>query len=157
MLNIMISKREEQAFLILLMMFHKSVDSLQEQRPSQRDAFRHHQPVRVSSVCVDLESLIQEEMSQRKLSETVCTNDQKPKGVQHRSRTTFTQEQSKALEQGRNPSSMTHMTHIYKTLNKYSNACLCLLTQSSPTASMQTCTPERSCQPRSNSPRKPSR
>lgn len=107
MLNIMINKREDKAFLIVLMMFHKSVGSLQEQKPTQRDAFRHHQPVHVSSVCVDLESLVQEEMSQRKLSETVCTDDQKPKGVQHRSRTTFTQEQSKALEQGRNPPSMT--------------------------------------------------
>lgn len=32
--------------------------------------------------------------------ETVSSNDQKPKGVQYRNRTTFTPEQSRALEQG---------------------------------------------------------
>ncbi|XP_075886498.1 paired box protein Pax-4 [Nelusetta ayraudi] len=50
----------------------------------------------------DLESLIQEETSQRTQSDTGCsdqTDEQKPNGAQHRSRTTFTQEQSKALEQ----------------------------------------------------------
>ncbi|XP_045928299.1 paired box protein Pax-4 [Micropterus dolomieu] len=47
----------------------------------------------------DFDSLIQEEVSVRKMSETLCNNDQKPKDVQHRNRTTFTPEQSKALEQ----------------------------------------------------------
>ncbi|XP_035534940.1 paired box protein Pax-4 [Morone saxatilis] len=47
----------------------------------------------------DLDSLIQEEVNKRKIFETVCSNDQKPKGVQHRNRTTFTPEQSTALEQ----------------------------------------------------------
>ncbi|XP_029318367.1 LOW QUALITY PROTEIN: paired box protein Pax-4 [Cottoperca gobio] len=47
----------------------------------------------------DLDSLIQEEVRERKMFEAVCSNDQKPKGVQHRNRTTFTPEQSSALEQ----------------------------------------------------------
>ncbi|XP_029902287.1 paired box protein Pax-4 [Myripristis murdjan] len=38
-------------------------------------------------------------MSERVLSETVCSSNQKPKGPQHRSRTTFSPEQSRALEQ----------------------------------------------------------
>lgn len=54
----------------------------------------------VCVICTDFDSLIQEEVSVRKMSETLCNNDQKPKGVQHRNRTTFTPEQSKALEQG---------------------------------------------------------
>ncbi|XP_076578471.1 paired box protein Pax-4 [Chaetodon auriga] len=45
------------------------------------------------------DSLIQEEVNETKMCETVCSNDQKPKGVQHRNRTTFTLEQSTALEQ----------------------------------------------------------
>ncbi|GLD48401.1 paired box protein Pax-4-like protein [Lates japonicus] len=44
-------------------------------------------------------SLIQQEMSQKEMLETACSSDQKPKGVQHRNRTTFTPEQSRALEQ----------------------------------------------------------
>ncbi|XP_037617205.1 paired box protein Pax-4 [Sebastes umbrosus] len=47
----------------------------------------------------DLDSLIQDEVNRRKMSETECSNDQKPKGSQHRNRTTFTPEQSTALEQ----------------------------------------------------------
>ncbi|KAF3859227.1 hypothetical protein F7725_021626 [Dissostichus mawsoni] len=48
----------------------------------------------------DLDSLIQEEVNERKMFEAVCSSDQKPKGVQQRNRTTFTPEQSTALEQG---------------------------------------------------------
>ncbi|KAK1906694.1 Paired box protein Pax-4 [Dissostichus eleginoides] len=47
----------------------------------------------------DLDSLIQEEVNERKMFEAVCSSDQKPKGVQQRNRTTFTPEQSTALEQ----------------------------------------------------------
>ncbi|KAK5848888.1 hypothetical protein PBY51_008575 [Eleginops maclovinus] len=47
----------------------------------------------------DLDSLIQEEVNERTMFEAVCSNDQKPKGVQQRNRTTFTPEQSTALEQ----------------------------------------------------------
>ncbi|XP_068572923.1 paired box protein Pax-4 [Cebidichthys violaceus] len=47
----------------------------------------------------DFDSLIQEEVRERKTSETACRIDQKPEGVQHRNRTTFTPEQSAALEQ----------------------------------------------------------
>ncbi|XP_032361716.1 paired box protein Pax-4 [Etheostoma spectabile] len=45
------------------------------------------------------DSLIQEEVIERKISQTVCSTDQKPKAVQQRNRTTFTPEQSTALEQ----------------------------------------------------------
>ncbi|KAG8005602.1 Paired box protein Pax-4, partial [Nibea albiflora] len=47
----------------------------------------------------DCDHLIQEEVSETKILETVCSSEQKPKGVQHRNRTTFTPEQCKALEQ----------------------------------------------------------
>ncbi|XP_034382733.1 paired box protein Pax-4 [Cyclopterus lumpus] len=47
----------------------------------------------------DLDALIQEEVKGGKMSETASSNDRKPRGVQHRNRTTFTQEQSSALEQ----------------------------------------------------------
>ncbi|KAM6896122.1 paired box protein Pax-4 [Lycodopsis pacificus] len=47
----------------------------------------------------DCGSLIQEEVKEGKMSETACRIDQKPEGVQHRNRTTFTPEQSTALEQ----------------------------------------------------------
>ncbi|KAM9334652.1 paired box protein Pax-4 [Symphorus nematophorus] len=48
----------------------------------------------------DFDYLIQEEVNERSLFETVCSNDQKTKGVNHhRNRTTFTLEQSTALEQ----------------------------------------------------------
>ncbi|XP_028426843.1 paired box protein Pax-4 isoform X1 [Perca flavescens] len=47
----------------------------------------------------DSDSLIQEEVIERKMSETVRNNDQKPKTFQQRNRTTFTPEQSAALEQ----------------------------------------------------------
>ncbi|KAI3366385.1 hypothetical protein L3Q82_000543 [Scortum barcoo] len=47
----------------------------------------------------DFDSLIQEEVDERKIFETVCSSDQKPKGAHHRNRTTFTPEQSTALEQ----------------------------------------------------------
>ncbi|TNN55774.1 Paired box protein Pax-4 [Liparis tanakae] len=47
----------------------------------------------------DLDALIQEEVKGGKKSETVCSDDRQLKGVQHRNRTTFTQEQSSALEQ----------------------------------------------------------
>ncbi|XP_056223903.1 paired box protein Pax-4 isoform X2 [Seriola aureovittata] len=46
-----------------------------------------------------LDSLIQEDGNQRAMFETVSSNDQKPKGVQQRNRTTFSPEQSRALEQ----------------------------------------------------------
>ncbi|XP_059182338.1 paired box protein Pax-4 [Centropristis striata] len=46
-----------------------------------------------------LDSLIEEEVNERKMSETACSNNQKPKGAQHRNRTTFTSQQSTALEQ----------------------------------------------------------
>ncbi|XP_035504272.2 paired box protein Pax-4 isoform X2 [Scophthalmus maximus] len=48
------------------------------------------------SCAQDFDSLIQEEVNQ---SELVCSDVRKPKGVQHRNRTTFTPEQSRALEQ----------------------------------------------------------
>ncbi|XP_070785398.1 paired box protein Pax-4 [Enoplosus armatus] len=47
----------------------------------------------------DLDYLIEEEVTERKMLETVCSNDQKPKGIQHRNRTSFTPQQSTALEQ----------------------------------------------------------
>ncbi|XP_068611666.1 paired box protein Pax-4-like [Brachionichthys hirsutus] len=47
----------------------------------------------------DSESPIQEEINERNIFEIVCSSDQKPKGSQQRFRTTFTPEQSKALEQ----------------------------------------------------------
>ncbi|XP_040886328.1 paired box protein Pax-4-like [Toxotes jaculatrix] len=47
----------------------------------------------------DFASMMHEEVNQKEMSETVCSNDQKPKGAQHRNRTTFTPEQSRALEQ----------------------------------------------------------
>ncbi|XP_040030620.2 paired box protein Pax-4 isoform X3 [Gasterosteus aculeatus] len=45
------------------------------------------------------DSLIQEEVRERKMSETARDNDHRPKDPRHRNRTTFTQEQSTALEQ----------------------------------------------------------
>ncbi|XP_069556546.1 paired box protein Pax-4 [Brachyistius frenatus] len=42
---------------------------------------------------------VQEEMNERDMFETACSPDHKSKGVQHRNRTTFTPEQSRALEQ----------------------------------------------------------
>uniref|UniRef100_A0A671Z3T1 Paired box 4 n=2 Tax=Sparus aurata TaxID=8175 RepID=A0A671Z3T1_SPAAU len=47
----------------------------------------------------DFHPLIPEEASDRKMLETVCSHDQKPGRAQHRNRTTFTPEQSTALEQ----------------------------------------------------------
>lgn len=44
--------------------------------------------------------MIQEEVNEREMLETVCSNDKKRKGIQHRNRTTFTPEQSRTLEQG---------------------------------------------------------
>ncbi|XP_049423373.1 paired box protein Pax-4 [Epinephelus fuscoguttatus] len=44
-------------------------------------------------------SPIQEEVNERHMLETVCSEDQKPKGAQQRNRTTFTPEQTTALEQ----------------------------------------------------------
>ncbi|XP_073336509.1 paired box protein Pax-4 [Pagrus major] len=46
----------------------------------------------------DFDSLIQEEVNERRTLETVCSHDQKPGRAQHRNRTTFTPEQSTALE-----------------------------------------------------------
>ncbi|CAJ1054811.1 paired box protein Pax-4 [Xyrichtys novacula] len=43
--------------------------------------------------------LIQEEVIERNTFETICSNNRKPKGSQHRIRTTFTPEQSTVLEQ----------------------------------------------------------
>uniref|UniRef100_UPI0037E98F28 paired box protein Pax-4-like n=1 Tax=Semicossyphus pulcher TaxID=241346 RepID=UPI0037E98F28 len=40
-----------------------------------------------------------EEVNQQQIFDAVCSKDQKPKGAQHRNRTTFTPEQSTALEQ----------------------------------------------------------
>ncbi|XP_030576576.1 paired box protein Pax-4 [Archocentrus centrarchus] len=47
----------------------------------------------------DFYSLAQEEANKHETFETMCSNNQKSKGVQHRIRTTFTLEQSRALEQ----------------------------------------------------------
>ncbi|XP_036977877.1 paired box protein Pax-4 isoform X1 [Acanthopagrus latus] len=47
----------------------------------------------------DFHPLIAEEVSDGKTLETVCSHDQKPGRSQHRNRTTFTLEQSTALEQ----------------------------------------------------------
>ncbi|XP_008290992.1 paired box protein Pax-4 [Stegastes partitus] len=47
----------------------------------------------------DFYSLVQEEMSETEIFQTVCSNEQKSKGVQHRNRTSFTPEQTRALEQ----------------------------------------------------------
>ncbi|XP_041637290.1 paired box protein Pax-4 [Cheilinus undulatus] len=44
-------------------------------------------------------SFIGEELNVIDVFETVCSNDHKPKGIQYRNRTTFTPEQSTALEQ----------------------------------------------------------
>ncbi|XP_035003572.2 paired box protein Pax-4 [Hippoglossus stenolepis] len=44
----------------------------------------------------DFDHLIQDELNHR---DTVCSDEHKPKGVQQRNRTTFTPEQSRALEQ----------------------------------------------------------
>ncbi|KAK2883032.1 hypothetical protein Q8A73_021965 [Channa argus] len=45
------------------------------------------------------DSLIHEEVNDKKMFETVSSKDQKPKSVQYRNRTTFSPEQSRALEQ----------------------------------------------------------
>uniref|UniRef100_A0A3B5BKJ9 Paired box 4 n=1 Tax=Stegastes partitus TaxID=144197 RepID=A0A3B5BKJ9_9TELE len=50
-------------------------------------------------VLTDFYSLVQEEMSETEIFQTVCSNEQKSKGVQHRNRTSFTPEQTRALEQ----------------------------------------------------------
>lgn len=52
------------------------------------------------SICADLYYLAQEEAKKFEKFETECSKKQKSKGVQHRIRTTFTPEQSRALEQG---------------------------------------------------------
>ncbi|KAM7378297.1 hypothetical protein PAMA_013274 [Pampus argenteus] len=44
-------------------------------------------------------AMIQEDLNEREMLKTVCSNDKKHKGIQHRNRTTFTPEQSRALEQ----------------------------------------------------------
>ncbi|KAM7367157.1 hypothetical protein PAMP_015081 [Pampus punctatissimus] len=44
-------------------------------------------------------AMIQEDLNEREMLETVCSNDKKHKSIQHRNRTTFTPEQSRALEQ----------------------------------------------------------
>ncbi|XP_044042591.1 paired box protein Pax-4 isoform X2 [Siniperca chuatsi] len=50
--------------------------------------------------CMEINAHIRtEQVNERKMFETVCSNDQKPKDVLHRNRTTFTPEQSTALEQ----------------------------------------------------------
>lgn len=113
------------------------------------------------SICLypaDLDALIQEEVKGGKMSEMVCSDDRQLKGVQHRNRTTFTQEQSSALEQGdftsvKGPRTSQAMSHSEAQLQ----TCVCLLDQSSPTATMQICTPEKNWQPRSNFLRTPSR
>ncbi|XP_029351557.1 paired box protein Pax-4 [Echeneis naucrates] len=50
-------------------------------------------------ITAEQDSWIQEEVNQTERSETVRGKDQKAKGAQQRNRTTFTQEQSRALEQ----------------------------------------------------------
>ncbi|XP_035800898.2 paired box protein Pax-4 [Amphiprion ocellaris] len=47
----------------------------------------------------DFYSLVQEEVNEVEIFQTVCSNEQKSKSVQHRNRTTFTPEQTRALEQ----------------------------------------------------------
>uniref|UniRef100_A0A672IT53 Paired box 4 n=1 Tax=Salarias fasciatus TaxID=181472 RepID=A0A672IT53_SALFA len=47
----------------------------------------------------DIYSLVQDDPNQQQVFETVCNNDQKSKEVQQRNRTSFTPEQSRALEQ----------------------------------------------------------
>ncbi|XP_020508041.2 paired box protein Pax-4 [Labrus bergylta] len=47
----------------------------------------------------DFDSFIQEELNEIQMFQTICSNDQNPKSVHHRNRTTFTPEQSTALEQ----------------------------------------------------------
>nr|XP_046235427.1 paired box protein Pax-4-like [Scatophagus argus] len=55
--------------------------------------------IRTEVTLKDFESLIQEEMNETNMLGTACSSDHKPKVVQHRNRTTFTPEQSIALEQ----------------------------------------------------------
>lgn len=50
--------------------------------------------------CADFDSLIQEEVTQREMCDTGFGDEQKARGVLQRNRTTFTPEQSRALEQG---------------------------------------------------------
>uniref|UniRef100_A0A3Q0QYE1 Paired box 4 n=1 Tax=Amphilophus citrinellus TaxID=61819 RepID=A0A3Q0QYE1_AMPCI len=51
--------------------------------------------------CMDLNAdiRVEQEANKHEMFETMCSNNQKSKGVQHRIRTTFTLEQSRALEQ----------------------------------------------------------
>ncbi|KAF1372315.1 hypothetical protein PFLUV_G00263990 [Perca fluviatilis] len=108
----------------------------------------------------DSDSLIEEEVIERKMSETVRSNDQKPKAVQQRNRTTFTPEQSTALEQGDfKVHACLKLTQncLFPLGEAQLNICFYVPDQSSLTASMQICTRERNCPLRSNFPRTPSR
>lgn len=110
----------------------------------------------------DFDSLIHEEVNDIEMYETLSSNEQKPKGVQYRNRTTFTPEQSRALEQGDfksfNPciTQTTTMLH-FSTHKKLLNTCFYLPNQNFLTASMQICTPERNYLLKSNFLRTPSR
>lgn len=93
---------------------------------------------------------------------TASSRDQKPKGVQYRNRTTFTPEQSRALEQGdltsSNPcvSQSSTMLHFSRQNIQLNTDCF-PPNQSFLTVSMQICTRERNYPLKSNFLRTPSR
>lgn len=73
--------------------------------------------MKLSRVCAAF--VPQEEIIQRKVFETMCNNDQKPKSVQYRNRTTFTLEQSTALEEGRHPLTVNASVYVSNLWEKH--------------------------------------
>lgn len=65
--------------------------------------------------CSDFDSLIQQEVNDIVTFETMNSSEGKHKGVQYRNRTTFTPEQSRALEQGDLKSSAERNTDWFST------------------------------------------
>lgn len=86
--------------------------------------------------------------------EVMNSDDQKPEGARHKNRTTFTPEQSRALEQGNHP---VHHPVTFQRVYAQENIRSSLSNQNFPRASTLICIQERNCQLKLNFPRTPLR